>query len=991
MTQEEYNKAKADDELIKSIDGIDEHVENIDENGGDGSNDDLQSIVQGAMLAITEALKEVQSSMQHVDLVLSDLITTTSNYLYSIAESSKNTELYTHDMVDQAIDTATGETTIKKEVEVKTTGANSADFLTSALKLCEAIIDDKKAAAFKANSKLYATGIEMLVKPVEMLLEVADKANDAAGTMNSLAAVINGIGNAVLKISASLVLIAGTMLALTVALNNIGWDAVGNFMIKFPLMCTALAVGLAIMKKAVDKQAMDAALGLAVAVGIMSVAMIAFNFIDTEAVVKGVGAMLVLAGGLALIMRFMPTKQIAEFSKSMLWFVGGVMLMAGGIILLSKVVETIKPKQLLASLAMVAGAALILAVVGHLMKDTGRELGIASLLIVASVALLIATAYVLQDVIDDIRWETWAAMGATLLVLVGAVWAIGKSKATWQGVAALGAIAASLMIVALAAKMYESIEWETMGKMGATVAVLTGAVLLLGLATPVWAGVAMLLAISVAMLMIAAVADKFAQTEWETLGKMGAAVGGLTAVMVLAGLASVPSLLGAVALIAGAGALMLLANALIKWPTSLGIDDYENIGTAVRTVSDAMMYIGMPWRLPMILAGIAEAAGLGLAINSLARGLAEAQKVNFSVATEQATGIVVWARDTLKTIGSLSLKEAMKAGFGLKPFKDLGEALANLAIGITTMANGVWTEYDEAGKEIGKHNVGPAQYAAFGDAVAQMVDAITVPLQNFGAGGGFLRSSDAEKGLDALSGIGDIVGPMIDVARESDNVAKANYTGFATGLENLVNGIHGPISKLGAESGGWFSNSDFESGMKMLKNLGEVTGPVVEVAKEFGALDPNADTAGKFKNVLDVVISSITDYALATANVSDANGAFASQMTEIAKATNSMNIENLQALAETGKVIDTIANTDLSKLTKVKNDLKADVLSKLDEVKHLLQTVAANTAVVPYDPKADEIEEVTDINKEELSVPELIMYSIYEKLDDIYNITTARR
>jgi hypothetical protein len=938
---------------------------------------------------------------------------------------------------------------------------NDASFLQAALDLLKFVVDDKNAKKFKKNSEAFSAGITLLIKPVETLLKAYSEIKDAAKALDAVTDLFDSMGKSIQKSSRAIVLIVGATIAMTAAIALMDWQTIGKFIVVFPVLCGALATGMFILSKASGGKDMQNIRDFALGIGILSAALLLFEHIEWDAIQKGAVAFAILGSELALTMRLLPSKAIAKFGKDMLMLTVSVALMGAAIVGMSYLIQNIPYQQLLkgAGIMLIAGGVIWLAskIMVKGADDIGKSFGWIALGLAAFGMALV----VFQELIQDIEWKTWALAGASILALAGAAWLVGKNPMTWAGVAGIFAIVGAVAAVPFAVELYSDLSWDDLAKPGAAIAVLVGALYVAGInpkmealgAAAILAGSAALVAFGVALQMFptdidwesfgkigavvggliaalyaAGAGAKFTilgataliagsasliifasalnkwprDLSWEDLGKIGTVVGGLCVALYAAGAGSAMTLLGAAALIAGAGALVILAKAFKAYPWKIQQKDYENLAFGIMKVAGSIALIGNPLTYIPLMAGIGAAVPLGGALYSLSKGLVEAAKVDVSKAATAATAIVKWAKDSIKIIADVSIKDAAKAGFGLAPFKQLGSALASLAIAVNLMANGIWKEYDAKGNVVAVHNIGPEQYAAFGVAVQQLVDAITVPLQNFGKGGGFLRDSDAKKGMDSLKHIDSIVNPMIEIAKESEKVKKCDYSGFAKSVQSLINGVKKPLEDIGKGSA-WYKSNDFETGAKVLAKLEDAIKPVLSIAQQYDAIKAtNFTYAGKqitaFVNAIVPTITGLgakeddldtgiaafkklaeadtpmndlltvaTAYSKFTAEQQKAmsntmsaivntvqvyldedakmpqDSKIASNLERVKNAFNDLDSPNLRLIVETAKAIDSIANANLSHVAEAKSEVAKMLFKRLDNITAQLVVISKNT------------------------------------------------
>lgn len=209
--------------------------------------------------------------------------------------------------------------------------------------------------------------------------------------------------------------------------------------------------------------------------------------------------------------------------------------------------------------------------IGRLAEKSGRKLVAAgvSMVLIGGALIILATGLLLFKLVDT---ESMQKAGAVIGVLVASLLLLGLVPAMrlMNAGKAILAISVAMLILANALIIFEKVEWESIGKAGAVLAGLTLALILMS-AMGV-KGAAVILAVGAAMLMIAMACLAFEKVSWTAIAMAAVVlyliVGALAALLILVtGFAPAVVLLTTLALglaaLAAAGALLAFAIALI--------------------------------------------------------------------------------------------------------------------------------------------------------------------------------------------------------------------------------------------------------------------------------------------------------------------------------------------------------------------------------------------------------------------------------------------
>jgi hypothetical protein len=160
-----------------------------------------------------------------------------------------------------------------------------------------------------------------------------------------------------------------------------------------------------------------------------------------------------------------------------------------------------------------------------------------------------------MDKFAEVEWESIGKAGLIIAGLGLAVRIAGKGGA-WKEMLAFSA---SIIAMAYGLNKFAEVEWESIGKAGAVMAGLIATVSLLKGSA---GGVLALLGITAAVWGLGKALENFQNLEWETIGKGLTSLLGIGAIGALAGLVVAPILLGAAALGAMGAALMVIGEGM---------------------------------------------------------------------------------------------------------------------------------------------------------------------------------------------------------------------------------------------------------------------------------------------------------------------------------------------------------------------------------------------------------------------------------------------
>lgn len=364
----------------------------------------------------------------------------------------------------------------------------------------------------------------------------------------------------------------------------------------------------------------DTLMKIAIAIGLLTVSIVALSLIDSDKLTKAMAAIAVgfgeLVGAMALLEKMSKGVGFAKLP----FITGSLILLAGAMVLLAaavKIFSTMNWDELARGMVGVAGTLTAVAI-GMRAMPKGMVFQAAALTILAIALSELAGAVKLFSLFNysEIGKGLVGIGGALVVIAAGMQLMPATLPITAAGLVLVGI---GLAAVAGAMKLMAGFSWAEMGKGLAGVAgalvVIAGAMQLMPATLPITA--AGLVLVAIALTGIAAVAKIFATMSWKEMGKAGAALAGLMIILAAGLNAMSGTLLGSAALLVAAGALTILTPVLI----ALGSLSWESIAKGLLALAGAFTVLGVAGLLltpliPSILAlsGALALTGAGLAL-----------------------------------------------------------------------------------------------------------------------------------------------------------------------------------------------------------------------------------------------------------------------------------------------------------------------------------------------------------------------------------------
>ena len=477
--------------------------------------------------------------------------------------------------------------------------------------------------------------------------------NLKAGTLIKIATAIGILAASLLVISSidpnrltsslgAITVLFGELVGAMALFNKI--VSKGNSSIKASASMVGMAFSVLILAKALkqiaDLEWSGIAKGLVGVLGLMTIVVSAAKIMSTNTgkIKGGATQMVIMAAALkilASVCRDLSTLKWSELGKGVTG-IGAILLEFAGFQALMKKID---PKKMLSS----ATSLILIASAMEIFADVCSKFG-------------------------QMQWgdlgKAGAAIAGILVLSAGFEVLAGKGSKMLQSSTALVVIGAAMEIFADVCSKFGQTEWGQLGKAGAAITGLltlaSGFMLLSGLSKGILRSAVSLTIIASAMEIFADVCSKFGQMQWGDLGKAGAAIAGILALVtgfsLLAGLAG--------SMLASSAALLIMATALaIITPvlTTLGGMTWEGIAKGLVAIAGAFAVIGVAGALlgplvPVILGLSAAIALFGVGCLAVGAGVLALSAAFTALATAGAAGATAFvAALTIITVGILQL------------------------------------------------------------------------------------------------------------------------------------------------------------------------------------------------------------------------------------------------------------------------------------------------------------------------------------------------
>jgi hypothetical protein len=866
-----------------------------------------------------------------------------------------------------------------KQPEIKVEAKVEINSLDSLAKIAA----DKKAQPVMDKSfKIIASGIELIMTAV-------NKGKDADTVLNSLTELASKASEFAKDIVKPVATIALSLVAIGASIVLMGAAPIAKGL----LMLTATALVLAGISKLADDGASQNIVHLAVGATILSLAImtlsLAIDYIEPEAYVKAGVVLIGMMAATAAASKLLSGEDASKFGMSMMSIAGAVLLMTVALYAFDQMNVSVKSVAL-ASVTMLALAAAV-AIIGQGDKDILKG-AITMVVIVATMAIVPMVLELYKSVSGDDLLMPGLVLGA----LTGAVYAVGKSGPTvLSGAAALVIMAGVVGLFPRIVQEYAGIDWADLGKPAAVLTGLTVAVAALGTSSVmVLAGAGAMAIVAASLWGISKALLDYQNISWEDLGKAAAVLTTLTVTVAAIGTASPVMLLGGAAMVVMAGGIWAIGKSVISLTEGMKASEGLDMGRASQAAGQVI-----DWAISTVTkfgemslgdmikakAGLWSIGQLGTTLASLAVGVAAISGGTYNEYAVDKQGNV-------KVVAVHKLTPS--------DFKNVGLAIDGIVSAITEPlakfgeGGGLFTDSDtelgiESLSKIGSitqpiidvaKNVKlleKTDFSPFSRAVDSLVTNLQKPLSKVSETGSWFSSNDYAKGFKALSGIKQLVDPLVTLASKQDEIKALNPLYFTRALDTLIFGSEkhaikglGEIMAAVSETGTWVSRNDYKKGFKMLEGLPKVIDPMIRLGQlKPSDINPNAflQSFAKLAYGLKKPLHEMTNF-------------------------DSKAISNMKIVSETAKALQYIADADLTELAKYNNERQKSLFDKLDEMIAVIKGVSVNTGTGQPVAQTQTVNPFMQQMNLDIDKPEpATLDSISLQIDDLINTIRMQR
>ena len=617
--------------------------------------------------------------------------------------------------------------------------------------------------------------------------------------------------------------------------------------------------------KAADGKGMAlGVMGISASIAILGLAIWGWHQVvpSWEYAIAPVGCMLALAGAMAVV-----GKTIGSGKDALNIGIGMALMSASvGILALAllpwNLVDTESAVKAGIGVALIATALGVLNALGNKhggIMQSAIGLAIAS----ASVAVLGASLLIWNNV----STESAVTAGLFLAALTGAVLLLGKdSKSSMLGGAALAIAAASTVIFATGLLMAQDVPLEAYLQFGLFIAAVSGAAIGLGaVASMALLGGAALLVIGGATLVFANAMQKVGDSniEWSQIGQLATIMGGLALVATGVGNPFTVgfTLAGAAALVVVGTATLQFAKAIkAVSDTNLSPKELQNIGDSLASFIDIVLTAisRNSDKLKDAEKGIEALSDLGTLIYNLSEGLKGMADLVFPKYGVRDGKLVITdiidMNEAIPKIGAniavllKALEEPLirigeqgawysggnKVKRGIDALAGIGDVFVPLAEGIIKMSQLQFVQYEVKDGKLVPVRVFTEEETkqaikSIGPNIAMLLSALEEPLAKIGESGTWFNKNHTKKGVQALAEIGKVFSPITDLLDAVSKNPKFSNEWIKTEFNPAINGILTTISDIAKRV-----NDSDEIDIDLLKERIETLDSLVGMYKKIG-------------------------------------------------------------------------------------------------------------------------------------------------------------
>lgn len=362
----------------------------------------------------------------------------------------------------------------------------------------------------------------------------------------------------------------------------------------------------------------EALIKIAIAIGVLTAAIVILSFIDPVRLATALGAITVMFTQLMVVAKIMDTITSSGAGVKMGVLAVGLILLGAAMIVFSVAVKMLSGmdwEELARGFSgMAVGLGLLIGATKLLQGNTAGMVGAGVGILAISGAMIVLSIAVQR--FADMSWEELgrgtAAIAALMLVIVGFSKIMGDSKNLLVGAVSLLLVSAALGALATSVGSFAAMSWGDLAKglagMASALVLIALAVKAMPPSTLISAGALVLMGVAIAS--IGASLKSFGAMSWEEIAKGLVMLAGALAIIAGGLYLMTGAIAGAAALIVVAAALMMLTPALVAMASL----SWEEIGKGLVMLAGVFLVVGLAGLVltPVIPMILLLALGIGL-------------------------------------------------------------------------------------------------------------------------------------------------------------------------------------------------------------------------------------------------------------------------------------------------------------------------------------------------------------------------------------------
>ena len=362
----------------------------------------------------------------------------------------------------------------------------------------------------------------------------------------------------------------------------------------------------------------EALIKIAIAIGVLTAAIVILSFIDPVRLATALGAITVMFTQLMVVAKIMDTIAGQGTGPKMIMLGTGLIILGAAMIVFSIAVAMLAAmswEELAKGFAgMAVGLGLLVGTTERLSKQSGKMVATGIGILAISVALIVLGTAVKN--FAEMSWEELgkgtAAIATLLTTIVTFSHIMGKAKNLATGAISLMLIAGALGALSKAISAFSEMSWSDMGKglagMAAALVLIALAVKAMPATTLVSAGA--LATMGLALTLVGEALQGFGAMSWEEIAKGLVMLAASLAIIAIAMNKMEEAMDGALAMLVVAAALSMLAPVLLMF----GAMSWEEIAKGLLMLAGVFVIVGLAGLVlsPIIPAILLLGLGIGL-------------------------------------------------------------------------------------------------------------------------------------------------------------------------------------------------------------------------------------------------------------------------------------------------------------------------------------------------------------------------------------------